>query len=74
MSMFHNYNNQTVASGVLIINAAKTFRSPLRDQVTVHRNPDKLVTHCINELRSVATRREHGLRAGGQVRNCGRCG
>ena len=52
----HNYNNQTVAGGVLIINAAKTFRSPVRDGVTVHRDPEKLVVHCINELRSVATR------------------
>ena len=52
----HNYNNQTVAGGVLIINAAKTFRSPLRDGVTTHRDPGKLVAHCINELRSVATR------------------
>jgi hypothetical protein len=52
----HNYNNQTIAGGVLIINAAATFRSPLRDEVTTHRNPEKLVTHCINELRSVATR------------------
>jgi hypothetical protein len=52
----HNYNNQTIAGGVLIINAASTFRSPLRDEVTVHRNPEKLVAHCINELRSVAVR------------------
>ena len=51
-----------MAGGVLIINAAKTFRSPLRDEVTVHRDPEKLVAHCINELRSVATRADEALR------------
>lgn len=52
----HNYNNQTVAGGVLIINAAPTFKSILRLGPTTHRNPSKLVEHCISELRSVATR------------------
>lgn len=52
----HNYNNACIAAGVLVINASQTFKSPLRPAVTVHRNPERLVTHCISELRSVASR------------------
>lgn len=52
----HNYNNQAIAGGVLIVNAAATFKSPLRPGVTTHRNPDDLVKHCIAELRGVSSR------------------
>jgi hypothetical protein len=52
----HNYNDNTIAGGVLIINSAPTFKSPLRPEVTTHRSPEKLVGHCVSELRSVATR------------------
>lgn len=52
----HNYHDDAIAGGVLIVNAAATFRSPLRPRATVHRNPVVLVEHCIGELRSVAAR------------------
>lgn len=52
----HNYSNDCIAGGVLIINASPGFRSPLRPEPTVHRNPDLLVEHCLRELRSVASR------------------
>lgn len=52
----HNYNDQAIAGGVLLINGAPTFRSPLRTGPTVHREPAALVKHCLSELRSVATR------------------
>jgi hypothetical protein len=52
----HNYNNLAIAAGVLIINASPTFQSPLRPSLTTHRNPARLVEHCIAELRSVAVR------------------
>jgi hypothetical protein len=62
----HNYRNDAIAGGILVINAAKTFQSPLRPAVTVHKSPDLLVTHCLNELRAVAVRggnRGYGLDA-----------
>lgn len=52
----HNYSDRAIAGGVLVVNAAERFQSPLRQGVTQHRNPRKLVEHCINELRSVAVR------------------
>lgn len=52
----HNYNNNAIAGGLLIVNAAPTFKSPLRPELTVHKNPAKLVAHCVSEFRSVAVR------------------
>ena len=39
-----------------MINASRRFQSPLRSEPTIHRNPLKLVDHCVAELRSVAAR------------------
>ena len=52
----HRYNNQTIAGGVLLVNQADTFKSPLRESVTTHRNPRVLVEHCIHEVRAIASR------------------
>lgn len=53
----HQYNQATIAGGILVVNAAETFKSPLRDMddLTIHKNPQKLVTHCIDEMRSIGT-------------------
>ncbi len=52
-----NYDQSTISAGVLIVNGASSFLSPLRNSdVTVHKDPDKLIEHCLNELRSVARR------------------
>lgn len=52
----HNYSKQAIAGGVFVINASETFKSPLRLDVTHHRDPRRLVEHCVSELRSVASR------------------
>jgi hypothetical protein len=52
----HNYNQEAIAGGVLVINSAAQFRSPLRNEPTMHRNPLRLVEHCLAELRAVASR------------------
>lgn len=54
----HNYNNETIAAGVLVLNVSPRFKSPLRkdDDITTHRNPVALVEHCVNEARAIATR------------------
>jgi hypothetical protein len=56
----HRYSRRAIAGGMLVINGSKTFRSPLRAKqaVTVHRNPEKLVQHCLDELRAVTTRND----------------
>jgi hypothetical protein len=51
----HLYNQNAIAGGVIVINASDQFRSPLRQEDTVHHNPQKLVTHCINEIRSITS-------------------
>lgn len=52
----HNYNAHAIAGGVLIVNASPVFKSPLRSEETTHRNPSRLVEHCVAEFRSVAAR------------------
>jgi hypothetical protein len=52
----HRYNERTIAAGLLVVNIASTFRSPLRPAVTAHNNPDRLVQHCVEQMRAVAVR------------------
>lgn len=52
----HNYSNTCIAGGVLVVNAAPLFKSPLRLERSEHKNVDKLVKHCIDEFRSVSVR------------------
>lgn len=53
----HRYSNRTIAAGVLVVNMADTFMSPLRPEVTHHKAPAKLVEYCIAQMRSVTERR-----------------
>ncbi len=65
----HHYSNRAIAAGILVINAADRFRSPLRtDEITTHRDPARLVEHCIRELRSVSTRQ--GMAGSGLEAKC----
>lgn len=50
----HNYSNDTIAGGVFVLNASPTFRSPLRSEVSKHGSVEKLVEHCVKELRAVS--------------------
>lgn len=52
----HNVSRDAIAGGLLIVNAASEFKSPLRPDPTTHRKPKALVEHCIEELRSVSSR------------------
>lgn len=56
----HRYNPRAVAGGLLVVNAATTFQSPLRKSPTTHRDPNALVEHCVRELRAVAVRSKPG--------------
>lgn len=66
----HRYDDRTIAAGLLVVNASPTFTSPLRKEPTVHRDPERLVKHCVDELRAVAVRSrlgETGLDAKGLI-------
>jgi hypothetical protein len=53
----HNYDQQAIAGGVLLVNASETFRSPLRGgEITTHLNVVDKVQHCMNEVRAVSVR------------------
>ncbi len=53
----HNYDQQAIAGGVLIINASETFRSPLRGgTITTHPKIADKVQHCMNEVRAISVR------------------
>jgi hypothetical protein len=56
----HNYDPRSIAGGVLVLNVADRFRSPLRapGDVTTHKNPVALIQHCIAEAQGIAVRRE----------------
>jgi hypothetical protein len=51
-----NYSPQAIAGGVMVFNIAAQFDSPTRKDgdVTTHKDPETLVTHCVSELRNVS--------------------
>ena len=62
----HRYSAGAIAGAVMVVNAAPTFKSPLRPDVTVHKDPPGLVAHCIREMRNISMRTDpagHGLDA-----------
>ena len=66
----HHYDQEAIAAGVLVVNQALTFRSPLRSGVTVHAKDRKgavaLIEHCLTEMRNVSERTDttgYGLEA-----------
>ena len=64
----HRYSAGAIAGGVMVVNAAPTFKSPLRPDVTVHKEPAELVEHCVREMRNISMRPGlggHGLDASG---------
>lgn len=57
-SHVHAYNPQTVAGGVIVVNGAKRFKSPLRrdDDITTHKDPEALIAHCMDEAKAISIR------------------
>jgi hypothetical protein len=52
----HRYNEGAIAAGLLVVNIASTFQSPLLPRLTVHSNPEKLVHRCVEQMRAVSAR------------------
>lgn len=62
----HRYSATAIAGGVMVVNAAPHFKSPLRPDMTVHKDPAELVEHCVREMRNISMRPNpagHGLEA-----------
>lgn len=62
----HRYANGSIAAALMVVNAASTFKSPLKRDLTVHKDPPGLVEHCIREMRNISLRPDlagHGLEA-----------
>ncbi len=60
----HRYSATAIAGGVMVVNAAPTFKSPLRPDATMHKDPSELVEHCVREMRNLSMRPDlagHGL-------------
>jgi len=62
----HRYASGSIAGALMVVNAASTFKSPLKGDVTLHKDPPVLVEHCIREMRNISLRAgpsDHGLDA-----------
>lgn len=68
LGSFHQYayshDPYVVSAAVTVINISPTFRSPLRREVTEHRNPEKLVADAIGLLRTLPPRAQVGDASG----------
>jgi hypothetical protein len=59
----HHYGDMTIAGGVMVVNGAVEFSSPLRQLITSHGTPSRvteLVNHCVTEMRNVTERSSLG--------------
>jgi len=56
----HRYDSDTVAVGLTVVNVAERFKSPLRSEVSIHRNVRTLVQETMALLRSLPQRSARG--------------
>jgi len=56
----HRYDPDAIAAGLTVVNIAKRFKSPLRPEVSIHRNIEALVQETMGLLRSLPTRSAPG--------------
>jgi len=52
----HRYDQNTIVATVTVLNISESFRSPLRQSATKHRNPKELVRDSIELLRALPLR------------------
>jgi len=52
----HEYSPSAIAGGVLVVNGSLVFKSPLRDDITSHKDPGSLMKLCMDQMRAVAQR------------------
>lgn len=56
----HRYDPNTVAAGFTVVNIAERFKSPLRPEISMHRNVRALVQETMALLRSLPQRSARG--------------
>lgn len=52
----HRYDQNTIVAAIAVINIVESFRSPLRKEVTRHKEPSELVAAAITLLRTLPLR------------------
>jgi hypothetical protein len=62
--IMHNNNPKTVAGGLMMLNIAERFKSPLRPNITVHRNIGRLVDETLAILRGLTRARQESTQRG----------
>jgi hypothetical protein len=60
----HRYDPDTIAAALTVVNLAERFKSPLRAEVSTHRNIEGLVRETMGLLRALPTRTAAGAPAG----------
>jgi hypothetical protein len=60
----HRYDINTIAAGLTVVNLADRFKSPLRQEVSLHRNIKTLVQETMSLLRALPQRSARGDEAG----------
>jgi hypothetical protein len=67
----HRYDPDAIAAGLTVVNLAKRFKSPLRPEVSIHRNIQELVQETMGLLRALPIRSTPtegaGLEANGAI-------
>jgi hypothetical protein len=66
----HRYDSDAVAAAVTVINVAEQFRSPLKAEITIHKNIAKVADVTVGLLRALPLRSstaESGLEANGVI-------
>lgn len=69
-SIVKEYHPNSVVGGLMLVNNAARFKSPLRDEVTIHRNIDKLVdvtVQMFGEIPRADNAGERGIEAVGVI-------
>lgn len=58
--ILHDKNPKTIVSGLVIVNMASRFKSPLRPEITNHRNVDRLVKETVTLLSGLKMSKQGG--------------
>ncbi len=58
--ILHGKNPKTIVAGLVVLNIAKRFKSPLRTGITDHKNVERLVKETIGLLKGLRTSKEDG--------------
>lgn len=58
--ILHRKNPKTIVGGLIVLNMAETFKSPLRPEITTHRNVERLVHETVDMFRGLPLSKKGG--------------